>query len=330
MRAVGVRAFGGVEALEVLNVAVPEPGPGEALVKVAFAGVNFVDVYMRRGSYARPGAASGALPAVLGREGAGEVVKVGAGVDTVKAGDRVAWCVSQGSYAEQCVVPAWRLVPVPDDVPLDIACALQLQGATAHYLTHATFPLHKDDIALVHSGAGGVGQILIQLAKARGATVVATVGSQAKAAIAKARGADHVVVTASEDILARVKEITQGLGCNVVYDAVGKDTFAASLAACRRRGLVVLYGGASGAVDSVETLALAEAGSVFFTRPHLADYMQDAEEVRRRAGDLMELWKRGALKVVIDRVWPLEGAAEAHKTMEARGTTGKLLLKPIA
>lgn len=329
MRAVGVRAFGGIEALEVLNVAVPEPGPGEALVKVAFAGVNFVDVYMRRGSYARPGAAAAPLPAILGREGAGDVLKVGPGVTNVKAGDRVAWCVSQGSYAEQCVVPAWRLVPVPADVPLDIACALQLQGATAHYLTHSTFPLRSGDTALVHSGAGGVGQLLIQLARARGATVVATVGTPAKAAIAKARGADHVIVTASEDIVARIKEITQGRGCNVVYDAVGKDTFAASLAACRRRGLVVLYGGASGAIDSVETLALAEAGSVFFTRPHLADYMQDPEEVRARSGDLLDLWKKGGLKVVIDRVWPLEGAQEAHKTMEARGTTGKLLLKPI-
>ena len=330
MRAVGIKAFGGPEALEMLTVAVPEPGPGEALVKVAFAGINFVDVYMRKGDYAKTQRHSGELPMVLGREGAGELVKVGSGVTGVKPGDRVAWCITQGAYAEFAVVPAWRLVPVPADIPLDIACALQLQGATAHYLATNTFPIQAGDSVLVHSGAGGVGQLLIQIAKAQGATVIATVGTDAKAAIAKRCGADHVIVYAKEDFLARVMEITAKKGCNAVYDAVGRDTIAQSIAACRRRGVVALYGGASGAVETVSPQALAEAGSIFFTRPHLADYMQDAAEVRQRSTDLLGAWTSGALKVNIDRVWPLDGARDAHLTIEGRQTTGKLLLKPIA
>lgn len=329
MRAVGIKAFGGVDTLEMLTVGVPEPGPGEALVRIAFAGVNFVDIYMRRGEY-RGSAAGASLPQVLGREGAGEIAKLGPGVANLKVGDRVAWCVSQGAYAEYAVVPAWRLVPVPGDVPLDIACALQLQGSTAHFLATSTYPLKAGDTVLVHSGAGGVGQLLIQLAKALGATVVATVGSEAKAAIAKARGADHVIVTAKEDFLARTMEITNKQGCTVVYDAVGRDTIAKSIQACRRRGVVALYGAASGAVDQVSTLALAEAGSIYFTRPHLSDYMQDAEEVRSRAGDLLALLKDGRLKVAVDRVFPLDGAREAHAALESRATTGKLLLKVIA
>lgn len=330
MRAVGIKAFGGPEALEMMNVANPEPGPGEVLVKVAFAGVNFVDVYMRKGAYARTATHGGDLPMVLGREGAGEVVKVGSGVTDVKPGDRVAWCVTQGSYAEYAVVPAWRLVPVPADVPLDIACALQLQGATAHYLATSTFPIQAGDTVLVHSGAGGVGQLLIQIAKAQGATVITTVGSDAKAAIAKSRGADHVIVYTKDDFLLRVMEITGKEGCHAVYDAVGKDTIAKSISACRRRGVVALYGGASGAVEAVSPQVLAEAGSVYLTRPHLADYMQDGKEVRQRCGDLLDAWRAGHLKVAVDRVYPLDGAREAHQTIEGRGTTGKLLLKVIA
>ena len=267
---------------------------------------------------------------VLGREGAGEVIKAGAGVTDVKPGDRVAWCVTQGSYAELAVVPAWRLVPVPSDVPLDIACALQLQGTTAHYLATSTFPIQTGDTVLIHSGAGGVGQLLIQIAKAQGATVISTVGNDAKAAVAKARGADHVIVYTAEDFLPRVMEITGGKGCNAVYDAVGRDTIARSIRACRRRGVVALYGGASGAVESVSPQSLAEAGSVFLTRPHLADYMQDGSEVRERSDDLLGAWKGGSLKVTIDRVFPLDGAREAHQTIEGRHTTGKLLLKTIA
>ncbi len=312
-----------------MQLAIPEPGPGEALVKVAFAGINFVDIYMRRGDYAHSTRHGGDLPMILGREGAGEVLKVGPGVADLKPGDRVAWCITQGSYAEQAVVPAWRLVPVSSDVPLDIACALQLQGSTAHYLATSTFPIRDGDTVLIHSAAGGVGQLLVQIAKGLGATVIATVGSDPKAAIAEARGADHVIVYTREDFLPRVMELTGKQGCHAVYDAVGKDTIARSIIACRRRGVVALYGGASGAVDAINPQTLAEAGSVFVTRPHLSDYMQDAEEVRQRANDMMDVWKAGRLKVNIDRIWPLEGAREAHRTIEARLTTGKLLLKAI-
>lgn len=329
MRAVGIRAYGGPESLELMTVADPVPGPGEALVKTAFAGINFVDVYMRRGDYARSARHSSDLPMILGREASGEVVKVGAGVTDVKPGDRVAWCITQGSYAELAVVPAWRLVPVPADVPLDVACALQLQGATAHYLLMSTFPVKQGDTVLIHSAAGGVGQLLVQIAKGLGGMVIATVGNEKKVEIAKACGAEHVIVYTKEDFLPRVMEITGKRGCNAVYDAVGKDTIVRSIAACRRRGVVALYGGASGAVEAVSPQMLAEAGSVFLTRPHLADYMQDAEEVRWRANDLMGAWKAGHLKVTIDRIWPIDGAREAHKMIEARQTTGKLLLKTI-
>lgn len=330
MRAMGVKSYGGPEALEMLSVETPAPRPGEVLVKTAFAGINFVDVYMRKGEYARTARHGGELPMILGREGAGVVEKVGAGVTEVKPGDRVAWCVSQGTYAEYALVPAWRLVPVPADIPLDIACALQLQGATAHYLTMSTFPVRPGDTVLVHSGAGGVGQLLIQIAKVQGAKVISTVGSEAKVKLAQGLGADHVIQYTKEDFLARVMEITNKLGCNAVYDAVGRDTIAQSIAACRRRGVVVLYGGASGPVDAVSPLALAEAGSIFLTRPHLADYMQDAAEVRQRSGDVMGAWRSGRLKIAIDQVFPLEGAPDAHRKIEARGTTGKILLKTIA
>ena len=327
MRAVGIKAFGGADALEVMTMAEPGPGPGEAQVRVAFAGVNFIDVYMRSGRYARSDTYKTPLPLVLGMEGAGTVSKLGPGVGDLKIGDRVAWCISPRSYAEHVCVPAMRLVPVPADVPLDMACALQLQGATAHYLTQSAFPIRQGDVALVHSGAGGVGQILVQILKGSGATVITTVGSDEKAAIAKRLGADHVVVYTREDFQARVMEITGGRGCNVVYDAVGKDTIAKSIRSTRRRGLVVNYGGASGLVDAVSPLELAEAGSVFFTRPHLADYMQDAAEIRGRMGDLFASFREGRLKVAIDRVLLLEEAREAHRTIEGRGTRGKLLLK---
>ena len=330
MRAVGIKAFGTVDALAMLSVSAPEPAAGEVLVKLAFAGVNFVDVYMRRGSYARSSRHGGELPMILGREAAGEVAKVGSGVTEFKPGDRVAWCITQGTYAEYAVAPAWRLTKVPPDVPLDIACALQLQGATAHFLATSAFPVARGDTVLVHSAAGGVGQALVQIAKAAGATIVATVGTDAKAQIAKSRGADHVIVYTREDFVARVKEITQGHGCHAVFDAVGKDTIAGSIAACRRRGVVVLYGGASGAVDAVSPQLLAESGSLFLTRPHLGDYMQDGNEVRLRSGDVMAAWRAGQLKVAIDRVFPLEGAREAHHLLEGRQTTGKLLLKCIA
>ncbi|MGD9827531.1 MAG: quinone oxidoreductase, partial [Hyphomicrobiaceae bacterium] len=260
MKAMGVRAFGGADAIEVLDVEVPEPGPGEVLVRHAFAGLNFIDIYMRSGAYARSDTYKTPLPMVIGMEGAGEVVKLGANVQGFKAGDRVAYCIHRGAYAEYATVPAWRLVPVPGDVPLDVATALQLQGSTAHYLSTSAFPLKEGDVCLIHAGAGGVGQLLIQLAKALGATVITTVGSAEKAAIAEARGADHVINYRTEDFLPRVMDLTRREGCHVVYDAVGRDTIVRSIRSTRRRGVCINYGGASGLVEAVTPLELAEAG----------------------------------------------------------------------
>jgi len=263
---------------------------------------------------------------VIGMEGAGTVERLGPGVDGVAPGERVAYCLQLGSYAEYAAVPAWKLVKVPDDIPLDIATALQLQGCTAHYLTHSLYPLEAGHSCLVHAGAGGVGQLVIQLAKARGATVFATVGSQEKADIARARGADHVILYRTVDFARAVLDLTDGEGVDVVYDSVGKDTIDGSLRCLKRRGVLSNNGAASGAVTSVDPLDLAEAGSVFFTRPHLADYMATAEERNRRAGDLFGLFREHRLSVVIDRTFPLAEAALAHDAIEGRRTRGKFLL----
>lgn len=326
MRAVQVAAFGGPEVLGVAEVSVPEPGPGEVLVHIARSGINFIDVYMRSGIYARSHTYKTPLPMTIGMEGAGTVAAVGAGVTAWKPGDRVAYCLSRGSYADYAIVVDWKLVAVPDDISFDVATALMLQGSTAHYLTHSAFPLQPGQICLVHAGAGGVGQILIQLAKLRGASVITTVGSEDKARIASDLGADHCILYRNEDFRARVNEITGGEGVHVVYDSVGHDTIHASIRSVRRRGLCVLFGASSGVVPSIEPIELAEAGSVFFTRPHLADYMASAEEVSGRAGELFRAVQDKRLKVVIDNVLPLERASEAHQIIEARATRGKLLL----
>ena len=326
MRAIGVNRFGGPDTLEVLDVPENEPGPGEARVKLDYAGINFIDVYMRTGAYKKSDTYQTPLPMVLGMEGAGKVETVGEGVSNLEPGDRVAYCIHRGSYAEKAVVPAWKLVPVPDDVPLEVATALQLQGCTAHYLSHSAYDLQPGDTCLLHAGAGGVGQILIQLAKARGAEVITTVGTPEKAEIAKARGADHTILYRDVDFLDEVMAITSGAGVNVAYDSVGRDTIERSIKCLAKRGLVVNYGGSSGLVEAVSPLALAEAGSVFFTRPHLADYMRDADEIRSRTDDLFGFYRAGRLEVTIDRVLPLEAAADGHRIIEGRQTKGKLLL----
>ena len=327
MRAIGVNEFGGAEALTLLDVPEPEPGPGEARVRLTFAGINFIDVYMRSGAYRRSDTYRTPLPMVLGMEGVGAVDALGEGVDGLSPGQRVAWCIHRGAYSEAAVVPAWKLVPVPEGVPDEVACALQLQGCTAHYLTHSAFPVDPGHTCLLHAGAGGVGQLVIQLAKARGATVITTVGSVEKAEIARARGADHVILYREEDFHARVMEITGGEGVDVAYDSVGRDTIDRSIRSLKRRGLVVNYGGSSGLVESVSPLELAEAGSVFFTRPHLADYMRNAGEIRSRTDELFGLVCEGRLEVAIDRILPLPDAAEAHRILEGRETRGKLLLR---
>jgi NADPH2:quinone reductase len=326
MKAVRIARFGGPEVLEYTDVAQPVPKAGEALVKLEYSGVNFTEVYQRAGLYAKSHTYQTPLPMVIGSEGGGTVAALGEGVTGLAVGDRVAYCIVRGSYAEYAAVPAWRLVKVPDAMPMAVATTLMLQGFTAHYLSHSAFALRPGDSCLVHAGAGGVGQLLIQLAKLRGATVITTVGSRDKADIVKALGADHVVLYRETDFRDAVMQATGGRGVDVVYDAVGKDTIAKSIRSLRRRGLCVNYGGASGLVQSIEPLELAEAGSVFFTRPHLADYVATREELAGRADDLFAAWSAGKLKVAIDREFPLAQAADAHRTLESRGTRGKLLL----
>lgn len=327
MKAVAIARFGGPEVLEIMERPTPAPGPGEVLVKLDYAGINFIDIYMRSGHYARSHTYQTPLPMTLGMEGGGTVSAAGDGVTNVKRGDRVAYCIVRGSYAEFAVVPALKLVRVPEAVPLPVATALMLQGCTAHYLSHSVFALGSGHTCLVHAGAGGVGQLLIQLAKQRGATVITTVGNAEKAAIARERGADHVILYRDEDFREAVMRITGGRGVDVVYDAVGRDTISKSIRSLKRRGLCVNYGGASGLVESVQPLELAEAGSVYFTRPHLADYISTAEELQARASDLFAAYTAGKLSVGIDREFALSAAADAHRYIESRGTRGKLLLR---
>ncbi|MBI4124120.1 MAG: quinone oxidoreductase [Betaproteobacteria bacterium] len=324
MKAIAVNEFGGAERLALMEMPTPGPGAGEALVKLEYAGVNFIDIYMRSGEYARSQTYKTPLPMVIGMEGIGTVVSP---TKELPAGTRVAYCIVRGSYAEYAAVPAWKLVKVPDDVPSPIAVTLMLQGLTAHYLSHSAFPLEKGQTCLVHAAAGGVGQLLVQCAKMRGASVIGTAGSAEKAAIAKQAGADHVILYRERDFREEVMRITGGRGVDVVYDAVGKDTIARSIRSIRRRGLCVNYGGASGLVRSIDPLELGEAGSVFFTRPHLADYIATAEELGGRAADLFVAWRTGKLVVTVDREFPLAEAGAAHRYLEAGRTKGKLLLR---
>ena len=317
MKAIAVTEFGGPDKLALLDVPKPQPAAGEQLVKLEYAGINFIDVYMRSGHYARSQTYKTPLPMVIGMEGIG----------TDAAGRRVAYCIVRGSYAEYAAVPAWKLVPVPDDVPSPVAVTLMLQGLTAHYLSHAAFPLEKGHTCLVHAAAGGVGQLLVQCAKLRGAKVIGTAGSEEKAAIARERGADHVILYRQQDFREEVMRLTGGKGVDVVYDAVGKDTISRSIRSLRRRGVCINYGGASGLVPSIEPLELGEAGSVFFTRPHLADYIATPEELALRASDLFAAWRTGKLVVTVDREFALAEASAAHRYLEAGRTKGKLLLR---
>ena len=321
MKAIRVHATGGPEVLRLEEVPVPVPGAGQIVIRVEAAGVNFVDVYHRTGLYPV------ALPFTLGREAAGVVERVGEGVGTCRPGDRVASESLIGGYAEYALAAAERVVPLPREVSSRVGAAVILQGLTAHFLATSTYPLRPDDTCLVHAAAGGVGQLLVQCAKLRGATVIATVGSAEKAEIARARGADHVILYREKDFREEVMRLTGGRGVDVVYDAIGKDTIARSIRSLRRRGLCINYGGASGLVRSIEPLELGEAGSVFFTRPHLADYIASPEELAWRAGDLFAAWREGKLVVTVDREFPLAEAGAAHRYLEGRKTKGKLLLR---
>jgi NADPH:quinone reductase len=321
VRAIRVVRTGGVEVLAVEEVPEPEPGPAEARVRVEVAGVNFIDVYHRTGLYPKP------LPFIPGVEGAGVVDAVGEGVQEVAVGDRVAWAMHPGSYAEAAVVPAARLVRVPDGLPLERAAALMVQGMTAHYLTTSTYPLEAGDVAVVHAAAGGVGLLLTQLARAAGARIIGTCSTEAKAALARAAGADHVVLYTKEAFGPEVRRLTGAAGATVVYDSVGRATFRESLSCLRPRGYLVLYGQSSGKVEPFDPGDLAAAGSLFLTRPSLAHYTRDRAELEWRAGDVFERAADGRLDVRIHDVLPLAEAAEAHRLLESRATTGKLLLR---
>jgi NADPH2:quinone reductase len=317
MKAVYVEKFGGPENLINGDIPQPQPGPGQALVKIAATGVNFIDVYFRIGLYpATP-------PVVLGSEGAGTVEAVGPDVTNVRVGERVAYAMARGSYAEYAVVPAWQLVKIPDSLDFQKAAAAMLQGMTAHYLTHSTYPLKSGDSCLIHAAAGGTGRLLVQMAKMRGARVTGTVGDEEKARQAKEAGADEVIIYTKEDFVAKVKGTM-----NVVYDSVGKSTFNQSLDCLRPRGMMVSFGNASGPVPDFAPLVLSQKGSLFLTRPSLAHYSSTPEELAWRANDVLNWISQGKLKLHIHKVYPLADAAQAHRDLEGRKTTGKLLLIP--
>lgn len=322
MQAIRVTTHGGPEVLEVAELPEPEPAPGEVLVDVACAGVNFIDTYLRGGLYPSP------LPLVLGMEGAGTVRAVGPGAGGVTVGDRVAWCDVPGSYAQRAVLPAGRVVPVPDGVDLEVAAAAMLQGLTAHYLTHDTFPLRPGHRCLVQAGAGGVGLLLIQLARRAGAQVFATVGDPAKAELARAAGADHVILYRDVDFGDSVEQIAGRRPLDVVYDGVGRATFDRGLEILRPRGMMVTFGNASGPVEPVAPLRLSQLGSLFLTRPTLADHVRTTQELRERAAAVLGRVAAGELDVRIGTRLPLAQAAQAHRLLEGRKTTGKVLLLP--
>lgn len=322
MKAIRVHALGGPEVLTYEEVAEPPARAGEAVVKVEAAGVNFIDIYQRTGVYKL------ALPLTLGLEGAGTVASVGEGVSGLKAGDRVAWTSVQGAYADYCAVPADRLVRVPSGVTMKQGAAMMLQGMTAHYLTRSTYPLKPGDACLIHAGAGGVGLLLTQIAKMLGARVITTVSTPEKAALSREAGADRVVLYTEQDFEAASKEFTGGKGLQVVYDSVGKTTFAKSLNCLGPRGMLVLFGQSSGVVESIDPLQLSQKGSLFFTRPTLVHYIATREELQQRATDLFGWIAADKLRLRTEFDFPLREAAAAHQALAGRKTTGKVLLIP--
>ncbi len=322
MKAIRIHATGGPEVLQLEDLPVPDPGSGQAVVQLKAIGVNYADIYSRMGWYAT------SLPAMLGQEGAGIVTAVGPDVAGVRVGDRVVYTSVPGSYAEYAVVPVTSLVPVPDGMELAQAAAVMLQGMTAHYLTHSTYPLTERDSALIHAAAGGVGLLLTQLAKLRGARVIGTVSTPEKARLAREAGADEIALYTQEDFVAAARRFTNERGVDVVYDSAGKDTFEKSLDCLRPRGMMALFGQSSGPVPPVNLQILNAKGSLFVTRPTLAHYIATREELLWRSGDILSLVASGRLHVHIGATFPLADAAEAHRALEGRRTTGKVLLIP--
>jgi len=322
MRAVRIHEPGGPEAMRLEEIPAPTATPGHAVVRIEAAGVNYIDVYFRTGLYPAP------LPFGLGLEAAGTVVAVGDGVGAVAVGDRVAYTGHPGAYAEQCLVPADRLVQLPDGLSFRDGAAAMLQGMTAHYLAVSTHPLERGETCLVHAAAGGVGLLLCQVAKLRGATVVGTTSTEEKAALARAAGADQVILYARDDLVAEVKRLTGGRGVDVVYDGVGATTFHAGLECLRPRGMMVLFGQASGPVPPIDLAILNHTGSLFVTRPSLFHYLATRAELLERAGDVLGWVRDGRLRLRVEHVYPLAEVADAHRALEGRKTTGKILLVP--
>jgi NADPH2:quinone reductase len=322
MKSIQVKELGGPEKLQLVETETPQPGPGQALVRVAASGVNYIDVYFRTGQYKAP------LPVMLGNEGAGTVQAAGPGVSEVAPGDRVAWAMTRGSYAEYALVPAAQLVKIPEGLDFRTAAAVMLQGMTAHYLTHSTYPLKAGDTCLVHAAAGGAGGLIAQMAKMLGARVFGTVSTEEKAAVARQNGVDQAILYTETDFEAEVKRLTGGRGVDVVYDSVGATTFDKSLNCLRPRGMLALFGQSSGPVPPFDPAILNAKGSLFLTRPGLAHHLLTREELLWRAGDVLGWTASGKLKPRIDRAYPLADAAAAHRDLEARRTAGKLLLIP--
>jgi NADPH:quinone reductase len=320
MKAIRVHQHGGPEAMKLEDVAVPEPGPKQALVRLAVAGVNFIDVYFRTGLY------KAEQPTALGNEGAGVVEKIGPDVTEVNVGDRVAYAMARGSYAEYAVVPAAVLVKLPDTITYQQAAAVMLQGMTAHYLTRSTYPLKRDDTCLVHAAAGGAGLLIVQMAKALGARVIGTVSTDAKARLAHENGADETIRYTDQDFEQEVKRLTGGRGVDVVYDSVGKTTFDKSVNCLRPRGVMALFGSSSGPVPPLDPQVLNAKGSLFLTRPSLAHHVLTREELLWRAGDVLSGVESGSLRLRIDHIYALGHVADAHRALEGRTTTGKLLV----
>jgi NADPH:quinone reductase len=322
MKAIQVKQVGGPEVMELVELPIPQPKPNEAVVKLSASGVNFIDVYFREGRYKAP------LPFILGQEGAGVVTNVGSEVKPVKPGDHVAWSGLLGSYAEYSAVPAERLVPIPREVSEQQAAAVMLQGMTAHYLSHDSYPLKKGETALIHASAGGVGLLLVQMAHNIGARVIGTVSTEEKAKLARMAGADEIILYTQTDFETETKRLTDGKGVDVVYDSVGKTTFEKGLNLLRPRGMMVLFGGSSGAVPPFDPIILTQKGSLFLTRPSLTNYIATREELLARSGALFHMLATAKLKLRIEHTYPLSDAQRAHRELEGRKTTGKLLLIP--
>jgi NADPH2:quinone reductase len=326
MRAIQIHEYGGPEVLRRVEIDVPKPGPGEVLVRVVNAGINFMDVHTRQGKYRDSRTYPVRVPCTLGMEGAGEVAAVGEGVTSLRAGERVAWCISWGAYADYAIVPAARVAKLPDAIAYDTAAAAIFQGSTAHYLLDDVAHIGAGSTCLVQAASGGIGQMLVQLAKRRGAEVFATTSSPEKAAIAKSRGADHVLMYENGAFADRIRELTQGRGVDVVFDAVGRTTLRDSFRATRKRGLVVNYGSVTGPINDLDPYELGEAGSLFLTRPRLADHLADAQTVQRRADDIFDAILQGALRVEINGRYTLDNVEAAHAALEERRQSDKAVM----